>query len=487
MAAIGGLLLVGIGSVVILPDLAWGLLTSGLWIAFSAVVVFKGVCCLFPPASVRPLTDPPLSLPPYTVIVALKDEADVVPQLIRRLGRLDYPPGLLTGWLVVEPDDPATLKAIRNTRRPSWLNPLVAPPGVPQTKPRALNVALNRAEGGLLAVYDAEDEPHPEQLREAVERFASGGPRLACLQAPLRIETPGRAQTWLERQFAMEYAALFEVILPALSRLGLPLPLGGTSNHFKVDILKQVGGWDPWNVTEDADLGFRLARLGYLTGTLTRPTRESPPPDLRAWLPQRTRWLKGFMQTLIVHLRAPASLGPRGMLALFLTLGAAVAAAAFQGPMLAWISANLLVYGFDHRLPDVSVHDVALLVAGWGIAIGSTAVGSRRAGRKWRLMDGLSAPIYWGLTSIAQAHAAWRLLRQPHHWDKTPHQPDIEVSRCAERPLRIRDRLPTSPPSPIRTSGPWKFSISKTTPTSAPASSNVTAPRTSRECERPDA
>ncbi|MBN8553797.1 MAG: glycosyltransferase [Caulobacterales bacterium] len=465
----------------------WSLLTSGFWVGFVAVVVFKTICCLSPPAHPRSISPRPRRWPHYTLVAALKDEADIVPQLIRRLARIDYPARHLTGFLVVEPDDPTTLAAILATPRPPWLVPLVAPPGTPQTKPRALNVALQRAPAGLLTVYDAEDEPHPEQLKEAAVAFASGGPDLACLQAPLQIRTLGRAATWLERQFAHEYAALFEVILPAMVRMGLPIPLGGTSNHFRVDILKEVGGWDPWNVTEDADLGFRLTRRGYRIGTLSRPTRESPPSDFRAWLPQRTRWLKGFMQTISVNLRHPRDLGWGGVAALMLTLVAAVASATLQGPVLAWVLANLLIHGLNGTSPSFTVPHLALLVTGWLVAIWTVQIGVGRTASRLSLLDALTSPLYWSLTSLAQVHAVWRLVFQPFHWDKTPHLPDLQEHTGSRRVLRNRASLPTLRVSPNQTTGPWKFSISKRTPTSAPASSSVIAPKTSRECAPPDA
>ena len=178
----------------------------------------------------------------------------MVCQLIERLSRIDYPSDKLQGFLLLEAHDQATIAVARAAVRPSWLELLLIPPGSPQTKPRALNSGLALATGALLTVYDAEDTPDPLQLREAAARFAADPTgRLACLQAPLRIRA---GRLFLERQFAAEYASLFETALPGMARLGLPFPLGGTSNHFRVDALRAVGGWDAWNVTEDADLAL---------------------------------------------------------------------------------------------------------------------------------------------------------------------------------------------------------------------------------------
>jgi len=362
--------------------------------------------------------------PRYTVLAALYDEAEVVGQLIQRLAAIDYPPDRLEGYLVLEARDAATQAAAAAVARPEWLEVFVVPPGKPGTKPRALNHALNHATGDLVTVYDAEDAPDPGQLKEAAARFvADGGGRLACLQAPLRIRTPaGSASPFIDRQFAAEYASLFETALPGLARLGLPFPLGGTSNHFRVDVLRAIGGWDSWNVTEDADLGFRLWRMGWRAGVIRRPTWETPPGHLYDWLPQRTRWLKGYLQTLGVHTRSPIALGPRGLLALVMTLGVALASAALYGPTLSWVVATVLVAGWAGLAPEASKLAVSVLVLGAATAWLSCAVGARRAGIPYRPQDMIAAPAYWCLLSLAFCHAFWRLLVEPFAWDKTRHR-----------------------------------------------------------------
>lgn len=379
---------------------------------------------LRPAAPIQPVAD----LPRYTVVAALHDEAEVLPQLVAHLAALDYPADRLQGFLALEAHDHDTIEAAWAADRPDWLSILIVPPGKPQTKPRALNHALARATGDLITVYDAEDEPDPLQLREAAGRFASDPEgTLACLQAPLRIRRRSAspdASPFLDRQFAVEYAALFEVALPGMTRLGLPFPLGGTSNHFRVDILRQVGGWDPWNVTEDADLGFRLWRHGYRLGVLGRPTWETPPGDLRAWLPQRNRWMKGYMQTFGVHTRRPLDLGLRGLLALVMTLGVSLASAAVHAPSVAWVMAAVMV-AFDAGLtPATPVPALSVLLLGASVAWVSALIGARRAGVPYGLFDMLQAPAYWSLLSLAFVHAAFRLVTQPFAWDKTHHSPD---------------------------------------------------------------
>ncbi|MDI6623258.1 MAG: glycosyltransferase [Brevundimonas sp.] len=273
------------------PDAIAPLVVMGAAAAFLTVSVWR---VLLVAASVSPTVRPDevtAELPPYTVLVALHDEAEVMDQLVGRLARIDYPADRLQGLLILEAHDHETVAAAMAAPRPEWLDIFIAPPGRPQTKPRALNSALPFVTGDLLTVYDAEDEPDPLQLREAAARFAGdAGGRLACLQAPLRIRGrsgPGDSP-FLDRQFAAEYASLFETVLPGLARLGLPFPLGGTSNHFRVDVLWEVGGWDAFNVTEDADLGFRLWSRGWRLGIISRPTWETPPGRISDWLPQRT-------------------------------------------------------------------------------------------------------------------------------------------------------------------------------------------------------
>ena len=433
---------------------------AGFQTAVSAVVPAGFlICALWRLALILTSRRPPCPapgpgpLPRYTVVAALHDEAEVMPQLVQHLSALDYPAERLEGILALEAHDHATIEAAYAADRPDWLSILIVPPGEPRTKPRALNHALARATGRLITVYDAEDQPDPLQLREAAARFEHDTTgTLACLQAPLRIRRRARspeASPFLDRQFAVEYAALFEVVLPGMTRLGLPFPLGGTSNHFRVDILKQVGGWDAWNVTEDADLGFRLWRAGYRLGVLPRPTWETPPGGLHAWLPQRNRWMKGYMQTWGVHTRQPLSLGPRGLLALVMTLGVSLASAAVHAPSVAWVVASVLVAAVAGITPSTPIPAVSVLMLGAGMAWASAFVGAKRAGIPYSLIDIIQAPAYWSLLSLAFAHAAWRLVTEPFAWDKTRHRPDPEPDLTPET-----DAAPLDAGPPVRLTSP---------------------------------
>ncbi|WGM31207.1 glycosyltransferase family 2 protein [Brevundimonas sp. NIBR11] len=389
-------------------------------------------------ASRRVDPDPPPApdLPRYTILVALLDEAEVLPQLVDRLAATDYPRDRLQGLLLLEAHDHATQAAASACILPPWLRVMIVPPGGPRTKPAALNAGLAAATGDFLTVYDAEDDPDPGQLREAAARFAADPfGSLATLQAPLRIRPASQSESpFLDRQFAVEYAALFEVTLPAMARLGLPFPLGGTSNHFSVAVLREIGGWDAHNVTEDADLGFRLWRCGYRLGTLRLPTYETPPGEITDWLPQRTRWLKGFMQTWGVHTRTLAGLGWRGVLALIMTLGMSLAAASAHAGSLAWVIATVSLSIAAGLPPEAPRFALSVLVVGLAAAWLNGLVGARRAGAPYTATDMITAPAYWSLLTLAFFHAAWRVAADPFTWDKTPHRrdPAVEIAALAE-------------------------------------------------------
>tara|TARA_R110000744_G_scaffold89472_1_gene173891 strand:- start:1261 stop:2643 length:1383 start_codon:yes stop_codon:yes gene_type:complete len=387
---------------------------------FGAILMFRtGLVLLGCLQACRPpqALGADLLLPVYTILVALKDEAASAAQLSRAILALDYPADRIDLKLLIETGDVATLDALRGQDWPDGTELIVLPPGLPRTKPRALNYGLARARGTYVVVYDAEDRPDPMQLREAVAAFARGPSHLACVQAPLVGVPDGGG--WLPAQWALEYAIQFGRILPALARLGLPIALGGTSNHFNRARLVEAGGWDAWNVTEDADLGLRLARRGAHVGMIAPPTLEAPPEQIRVWLAQRSRWLKGFLQTWLVLMRTPAAslreMGLAGFVSMQLTLGAAILSAVVHGPWALWCLFCLCV-------PDVSLGPlgtgVMLVSYVAGVVTGVVAPG----GWGWRpLIVALTAPLYWPLQTVAMARALYGLCHAPHFWAKTPH------------------------------------------------------------------
>ncbi len=358
---------------------SWNATTAVL--ALGLAPLFLGMVVLRLAAAVETVIGPPArplprprdaALPVYTVIVALHREGRVIGQLVEALCRLDYPPAKLDIKLVIETGDRETADALARLALPAHIQVLTAPPGHPRTKPRALNVALPLARGALTVVYDADDRPDPGQLRDAVAAFAHLPRRIACLQARLAIDNAD--QNLLTRLFALEYAALFEAINPGLLGMGHPIPLGGTSNHFRTRVLQEACGWDAWNVTEDADLGVRLARAGYGIADLPSRTLEEAPGTLRGWLRQRTRWIKGFMQTCLTHSRQPLvavrQLGLAGAFALATTILGTVLSALGYPVFLGLLLLDLL----DGRLlaPQgplaIALSTLSLVLFGTGVA-----------------------------------------------------------------------------------------------------------------------
>jgi hypothetical protein len=361
-------------------------------------------------------------LPVYSVLIPLRDEDNMVPQLHRAMAALDYPAEKLDIKFIVESQSATTLAAVRTLLADPRFELVTVPDALPSTKPKALNFALPFVRGRFVVVYDAEDIPDPGQLRDAAARFAAE-PGIDCLQAVLDIDNV--SESWLSSLFAAEYAGLFILLLPLMARLHLPMPLGGSSNHFRTTALREVGGWDAFNVTEDADLGLRLARLRYRTGTLPNRTGEEAPITLGALMAQRTRSMKGWMQTLIVHNRSPrrllADIGWRKFLAFELYVGGLILSAPLHTVLLGAIALRLMsergwspTGGWDWAF-------AAVLVIGYGGAFALVVAGLVRSGRARLVPVQLLLPVYWVMHSIAAFKAAQELLVRPYFWAKTPH------------------------------------------------------------------
>jgi glycosyltransferase XagB len=375
--------------------------------------------------AVAPLAD--ADLPVYTVLVPLHREAAVVPQLIRALAALDYPPAKLDIKLLIERDDAETAAALARIPLPARFAVITVPPGTPRTKPRALNVALPLAHGELLTVYDAEDDPDPGQLRLAAALFARLPDSTACLQGRLVIDNAGDSR--LARAFALEYAGLFDVLNPALARCGLPVPLGGTSMHLRTRVLRALGGWDSFNVTEDADLGLRLALAGYTVGDLPSTTLEEAPARLAPWLAQRTRWLKGLIQTSLTHGRRPLanahSLGGLEALCAVALVPGTVASALAYPVCLALAVWSLLIQDVPaaSAFLDNLVTGLAITLFGTGLAalVLPALLGCARRGWGDLAQSALWMPAYYLMVSLAAWLALVELIRAPDRWNKTRH------------------------------------------------------------------
>ncbi|MDQ0347310.1 glycosyltransferase [Ancylobacter vacuolatus] len=417
----------------------------------------KLAACTVPPqAPPRPARDDG-SLPDYSLIVPLYREARVVPQLVDALDAINYPREKLQVLLVIEADDEPTATALAlHARRPGF-EVIVAPAVGPRTKPKALNASLPFARGSVVGVYDAEDVPDPLQLRQVCTALrARGNERIGCVQARLVIDN--LADGWIPRQFAAEYAGYFDVVLPMLDRYRLPLPLGGTSNHFRRTALDDVSGWDPFNVTEDADLGVRLARAGWGTEVIASTTDEEAPRRLGSWMRQRTRWYKGWMQTLLVHARQPLLMartaGWPGTLTLLFLLGSGTAAALLHPVLVVSLLLNVM------REPPANPSVVStmldaiwfcVLLAGLVGVVLSTLMGMRRRGIPG--IGGVAAlmPLYWLMMSAAAWRGLIELVVAPTRWEKTEHG----LARTSRRRQRLRPavRLRSSgavrPPPPL--------------------------------------
>lgn len=426
--AVGALLLafvaVGVGGSV----RHGAMLLVGLpFLGLATIKVAAALERVAPPGAASPRL-PDADLPVYTVLVPLFRESRVLRKLMAALSALDYPAAKLDAKLLIEEGDGETAAALARLPLPGFVEVVTVPPGQPRTKPRALNVGLALARGHYLVVYDAEDVPEPGQLRDAVAAFARAAPDVACLQARLVIDNAD--DNHLTRFFAVEYGGLFDVVNPALPRFDLPMPLGGTSNHLRTEVVRALGGWDPWNVTEDADLAVRLSMAGHRIEDLPSSTLEEAPATLRAWLAQRTRWMKGFAQTTITHSRRPIrNLGRLGPVRLFGIAGLVFGAVASAVVYPAFTAILVLDVLRGDLLPGEGIVDhvttglAATLVLAGTLAMilpGLLAIGRRRWGL--RLVPyALLMPAYYLLVSLAAWRSLWELALAPDRWNKTEH------------------------------------------------------------------
>ena len=363
--------------------------------------------------------------PVVSLLVPLFREREIAGCLVTRLSRLDWPAELLDILLVVEEDDATTRATLAAADLPAHMRTVVVPRGAVRTKPRAMNYALDHARGSIIGVYDAEDAPDPDQIRRIVDRFQSRGPEVACLQGVLDYYNP--RQSWITRCFTVEYAGWFRVILPALERLRLPVPLGGTTLFFRRAALERLGAWDAHNVTEDADLGMRLARAGLRTELVDTVTLEEATARPGAWVRQRSRWLKGYAITWAVHMRQPRKLwrdlGPRGFLG-FQVLFLGTLAQVLLAPLL-WSFWLYLLAGWHPAAGLLPAGVFTALAATFltaevtVIALGLVAV--RDPGRSWLMPWVPTLHLYQMAATAAAWKGLWEIMARPFYWEKTTH------------------------------------------------------------------
>ena len=447
------LLLLAATVLVAVPAGLWEILATCLCSVFLAAAALRLLSVAFANHSaIRPVRRRDHKLPVYTIICALYREANVVGNLVAAIRALDYPPEKLDVKFVLEADDRDTRRALDRLDLGPPFEIITAPALGPRTKPKALNVALPFARGSFTAVYDAEDMPEPDQLRRAVAAFAATDERIACLQASLTIDNT--ADGWLAGLFTAAYAGQFDALLPGLAALRLPFPLGGSSNHFRTAALRRVGGWDAYNVTEDADLGIRLSRLGYRAAVLSSATYEEAPARFGPWLKQRTRWYKGWMQTWLVHMRRPTrlvrELTPFGALAFQLFLACNVLAALVHPVFMLLLACSLLAAPPLQAIGamDAGPFFVVTLLGGYASTIAIDLIGLKRRGllaHGWVLV---LTPFYWFLLSLAAWRALFQLVHDPQRWEKTEHGL-AQSSRIAQSRLRSERRQRPGPVAPI--------------------------------------
>lgn len=375
-------------------------------------------------AQVEALDD--AELPIYSILVPVYKEPEVVPRLLKALSRIDYPREKLDVLLLMEEDDHETIAKAKEAAPPSFFRFILVPESLPRTKPKACNYGLRFCRGKYVTIYDAEDIPEPDQLKKTVAAFKSGDESLVCVQAALNYFNAD--ENYLTRMFTLEYTYWFDSLLPGLDRLKLPIPLGGTSNHFRLDLLMKLGAWDPFNVTEDADLGIRAAMNGYTVGVIQSTTYEEANNAYRNWLRQRSRWIKGYMQTWLVHNRNPLRLlrgvGLRDWLSYNFFIGGTFAIFLIN-PLMWFFFMIWLVFqpAWMNTIFQGWVWDIAFfsLTVGNGAAIVLNMIGILRRRNYALLPYALTNPLYWSLHSIASYIGLWQLITNPFYWEKTTH------------------------------------------------------------------
>lgn len=366
------------------------------------------------------------TLPVYSILTPLYREKEVLPVLVESIRRLDYPKVKLDVLILLEEDDEETVQAARAMNLPSHFRIIVVPDGNPKGKPKALNYGLLHARGEYVVIYDAEDTPDVQQLKHAVVIFEKTDESLCCIQGKLNYYN--RDQNLLTQWFTIEYSMWFDLLLPGLNATDAPIPLGGTSNHFRVRQLQELGAWDPYNVTEDADLGVRLYKAGYSTAVMDSTTYEEANSEFFNWINQRSRWVKGYIQSYLVHMRHPIelwrSLGPKAFMSFQLIVGGT-----FFGFLINPVFWLLTTLWFTLHLHFIEVvfPTAIFYIASLGLYLGNfsftyiNVAGCLRRRYYHLVKYALLSPIYWGMMSIAAWKGFLQLFYKPFYWEKTKH------------------------------------------------------------------
>jgi len=442
-------------------SLEYALLFVTSWIAllYVVVVLFKLAAVFLSLRHKSREYSPVDELPIYTILVPLYREPNIAKTIIKQIGLLDYPPDKLDVKLLLESDDDETNAVVAGLDLPAYMEVIHPPEDGPRTKPKACNYGLERAKGEFVVIYDAEDRPEPDQLRKAVAMFAAMPEEVVCLQA--RLNFFNKDQNWLTKFFTVEYTLWFDLYLPGLQQLRSPIPLGGTSNHFRTAVLREIGGWDPFNVTEDCDLGIRLYVARRQTRMLDSTTWEEANSRFWNWIRQRSRWVKGYLQTYLVHMRHPIrflrTMGAWGGLGFLFAVGGHSLLLVLNLVVWTVLAVYLCLLGLDvlvdlkplwevmtgdrwmarrswkllHAFGEESLgHSIlslvifsfsALLFFSNFVFVGLGFVAVLRRKFKGLFLSALLFPLYWVLVSLGALKGAVQLITNPHYWEKTDH------------------------------------------------------------------
>lgn len=390
--------------------------------------------------------------PSYTIFCPLYKEWQVIPQFVEAMNKLDYPMEKLQIMLLLEEDDVETIKHVYNYNLPNNFQTIVVPHSFPKTKPKACNYGLRFATGKYSVIYDAEDAPEATQLKKTVIAFEKLSPQTMCIQAKLNFYNPH--QNLLTRLFTLEYSLWFDLVLTGLQSINAPIPLGGTSNHFRTQDLHNLQGWDAFNVTEDCDLGIRLAKKGFKTAIIDSTTLEEANSNAFNWYRQRTRWIKGYMQTYLVHMRniRPSNIegGLLQLVTFQLTVGGKILSLLINPMMwiitIAYFTFRAVLGSYIEKLfPGVIMYiGVFSLVLGNFLYMYYYMIGCAKRKQFELIKFALFVPLYWLGMSIAALGALKSIIINPHYWAKTTHGLHLrKTEEVEEKPLITQQFTPT--------------------------------------------
>lgn len=354
----------------------------------------------------------PEELPIYSILVPLYKEDKVLKKLVRAIEKIDYPQNLLEVKLLIEEDDCKTIEALSKILLPTYFEVIQIPFAYPRTKPKACNYGLKFTKGKYVVVYDAEDRPHPQQLKQVIAKFSTATPEVICIQAKLNFYN--KRESLITKFFSIEYSVLFDYFLRGLTKLNMPIPLGGTSNHFIREKLQKIGAWDPFNVTEDAEIGIRLYSMGYKIDLINSYTLEESPIEIKAWLVQRSRWIKGHFLTSLLYIKNSKNISLNGILGVYLFL--------FLPNLIYlllpfYLCLRIFVDGTEQFY---WLWKINLLL---GVTIPVSYALFIVMQKKWKNFTTaiIYNILYYWLSPIAALRSCWQIFFKPFYWDKTDH------------------------------------------------------------------